>query len=165
MNLTVSTATEVDAPAIVSLRNSVAEHLTRQFGRGHWSSMVSEKAVLHGIQTSRVLVARNGSAIIATLRLLTKKPWAIDRAYFMGGGRPLYLVDMAVEPGLQRQGVGRFLLEEAKAVGRAWPREAIHLDAYDGPAGAGSFYVKCGFREVGRASYRGVPLIYFEVLL
>ena len=32
-------------------------------------------------------------------------------------------------------------------------------------AGAGSFYAKCGFREVGRVRYRTVPLIYFEMLL
>ena len=29
--------------------------------------------------------------------------------------------------------------------------------------GPGGFYVKCGFRETGRVSYRGCPLIYYEV--
>ena len=48
---------------------------------------------------------------------------------------------------------------------KAWPADAIRLDAYDAPAGAGDFYAKCGFREVGRATYRGVPLVYFELLL
>lgn len=32
-------------------------------------------------------------------------------------------------------------------------------------ARAGGFYQKCGFREVGRVTYRNVPLIYFEMLL
>jgi hypothetical protein len=36
---------------------------------------------------------------------------------------------------------------------------------FDGEAGAGAFYAKCGFREVGRVVYRNVPLIYFEMLL
>jgi hypothetical protein len=45
------------------------------------------------------------------------------------------------------------------------PGDAIRLDAYDAEAGAGEFYRKYGFREVGRASYRNVPLIYFERLL
>ena len=39
------------------------------------------------------------------------------------------------------------------------------LDAYDGAAGAGRFYAKCGFLEVGRKTYRGVPLVYFELML
>jgi len=58
-------------------------------------------------------VARDGAGIIATLRLATKKPWAIDPAYFVTVRRPLYLLDMAVQPGVQRQGVGRCLLGEA----------------------------------------------------
>ncbi len=165
MNLSVTTAADEDAPAIASLRTSVAEHLTRRYGRGHWSAEATEKSVLRGIKTSRVLVARDGSGIIATLRLATKKPWAIDRKYFVDVGRPLYLLDMAVEPGLQGRGVGRRLLEEARTVARAWPADAIRLDAYDSAAGAGSFYARCGFREVGRVSYRGVPLVYFELLL
>ena len=72
---------------------------------------------------------------------------------------------MAVAPSLQRQGIGRRLLDEAKTVALAWPADAIRLDAYDSAAGAGPFYSKCGFHEVGRANYRGVALAYFELLL
>ena len=48
---------------------------------------------------------------------------------------------------------------------RDWPGDALRLDAYDDPCGAGEFYTKCGFEEVGRATYRGTPLIYYELLL
>lgn len=165
MDLSVTIAVDADASAITSLRIAVAESLTHQFGRGHWSSHVTEAGILRGIKTSRVLVARDGTAIIAALRLTTKKPWAVDANYFERVRRPMYLVDMAVEPGRQRQGVGRRLLEEAKEVARALYVDAIRLDAYAGAAGAGPFYARCGFREVGRVTYRGVPLVYFEVLL
>jgi GNAT superfamily N-acetyltransferase len=70
-----------------------------------------------------------------------------------------------VAPDRQRRGLGRDLVREAISVARAWPSQAIRLDAYDAPAGAGAFYLKCGFREVGRVTYRKVPLIYFELLL
>jgi hypothetical protein len=43
--------------------------------------------------------------------------------------------------------------------------DAIRLDAYDGPSGGGPFYKKCGFTELGRAVYRGVPLVYFEFVV
>ena len=165
MKLSVNTATDADAPLIAALRTAVAEHLANQYGRGHWSSCVTEKSVLRTIKTSRVLVARNKSGIIGTLRLETKKPWAIDLAYFTSVRQPLYLHDMAVSPSLQNRGIGRRLVEEAKAVARAWPSEALRLDAYDGVAGAGSFYAKCGFSEVGAKTYRGVPLVYFELML
>lgn len=150
---------------LAGLRNRAADRLTEQFGGGHWSSQCSERGVRSGMRDSRVLIARKGTSIVATLRLTERKPWAIDRRYFTPGSRPIYLVDMAVDPAHQRSGVGRALLDQAKAMVAAWPGDAIRLDAYDAAAGAGEFYRRCGFREVGRATYRATPLVYFEFLL
>ena len=72
---------------------------------------------------------------------------------------------MAVAPAKQRQGIGRKCLEEARRLANAWPADAIRLDAYDSVAGAGSFYARCGYIEVGRVSYRNTPLIYYQLLL
>lgn len=164
-------ATEADAPAIAALLSAAAMRLTTEHGPGHWTGIASEKGVLRGLKSSRVLVARQGDRadradrIVASLRLATKKPWAIDPAYFSKVRRPLYLLDMAVDPDCQRRGLGRRLLAEATAVARAWPADAIRLDSYDAAAGAGPFYAKCGFRHVGRVAYRNTPLEYFELLL
>lgn len=163
--VTIAAATESDVPAIVALRSAVDSHLTSQFGGDVWTTSVTEKSVLRGLTTSHVLVAHRRTRIVATLRLATKKPWAIDLKYFSPVPRALYLHDMAVAPDLQRTGVGRRLIEEAKAVVKEWPASAIRLDAYDGRSGAGLFYAKCGFREVGRATYRKTPLVYYELLL
>ncbi len=160
--LSIAIATEADAIVIAAVRNAAAEDLTRRYGRGHWSGGVTERGVLYGMRSSRVLVARDPDRIVATLRLATKKPWAIDTAYFAMVRRPLYLLDMAVEPSCQRRRLGSLLVEEAKSVARAWPADTVRLDAYDSPAGAGPFYEKCGFREVGRVRYRQVPLVYYE---
>jgi GNAT superfamily N-acetyltransferase len=164
-SLFVSPAVADDAEAVAAVRNAAADHLTRQFGVGHWSGLTTAAAVLRGINSSRVLVARDGATVVGTLRLATKRPWAIDVASYSPSERPLYLVDMAVLPTMQRQGAGRTLLEAAATAARAWQGTAIRLDAYNHPAGAGGFYEKCGFREVGRAGYRGVPLVYYEFLL
>jgi GNAT superfamily N-acetyltransferase len=163
--LSVDIAGEADAGPIARLRTAAAEDLTRRYGDGHWSSSVSEQGVLRGFRDSRVLVARDGGAIAGTLRLTAKKPWAIDAGHFTAVARPVYLVDMAVDPRVQRQGVGRMLLAAAAARARAWPAQAVRLDAYDADAGAGGFYAACGFTEVGRVVYRRVPLLYFELLL
>jgi GNAT superfamily N-acetyltransferase len=165
INISVSTAALSDVPMIVSLRTSVARELTRQHGLGHWSSCPTEIGVIRALRTSRVLIARHGAEIVATLRLAGKKPWAIEEAYFANIPKALYLHDLAVAPEAWSQGFGRHLIEEAKVVARAWPSNAIRLDTYDASAGAAPFYIKCGFREVGRVKYRGVPLIYFEMLL
>jgi len=117
------------------------------------------------MRTSRTYVARIDTEIVATFRLATKKPWAIDISYFAACRRPLYLLSMAVVPAKQRQGIGGWCLGEAQKIAKIWPADAIRLDAFDAKAGAGPFYAKCGFTEVGRASYRETPLIYYEALL
>ena len=154
-----------DAAAVAGLRAAVAEDLSRRYGSGAWSWSASAKGVETQIRKSAVLVARSRGAVIATLRLATKRPWAIDPTYFTPVRRPLYLTDMAVQPKRQRRGVGRRCLEEARRVARELGGDAIRLDAYEDEAGAGPFYRKCDFDEVGRASYRGVRHIYFEALL
>ena len=116
------------------------------------------------MKLSRVIAARDSGVIAGTLTLQTRKPWAIDATYFTPCRRVVYLINMAVMPEHQRSGVGRALLDEALAQSRAVPFEAIRLDAYDGPAGAGEFYRRCGYRHVGGKSYRGLALMYFELM-
>jgi GNAT superfamily N-acetyltransferase len=160
-----TTAHADDAAAIATLQNAVATVLTERYGIGHWSSVATEKGVRASMRRASVFVVRDGDRIAATLTLATRKPWAIDRKYFTPVARPVYLLAMAVDPAQQRAGVGRACVDEALEICRDWPADAECLDAYDTEAGAGDFYRKCGFTEVGRAFYRHTPLIYFERLV
>lgn len=154
-----------DAAAIAEVRNAAATQLTDTYGNGFWTSTVSERGVQTSIRQARVFVARRGARSVATLSMQTRKPWAIDLSYFTPCERPVYLTNMAVAPDVQRQGIGRTIIEAAIAIARAWPADAIRLDAYDADAGAGGFYLRCGFREVGKRVYRRVPLRYFEWMI
>ena len=165
MHLVFETAREENATELAEIRNNAANRLTEKFGKGPWSGGCTEKGILYGMRTSRMLVARENGKIIGTLSLHTKKPWAIDPAYFTKVRKPLYLTSMFVAVERQGTGVGRRLLEEAVKIAREWPSDAIRLDAYDAKAGAGDFYAKCGFREVGRAKYKEVALRYFEQII
>jgi GNAT superfamily N-acetyltransferase len=163
--VTLTDASKEDAAAVAALLAGTALRLKRDFGEGHWSTIPTEKGVLRSMRESRVLVARDPAGILATLRLSTKKPWAIDRKYFTPVTRPLYLLDMAVDVPRQRKGIGRQCMDEAARVAREWPADAIRLDAYDGPAGAADFYAKCGYQPRGAVTFRHVDLLYFEFLL
>ena len=170
VNLSFAIASASDVAALLSLHRSVAEDLTHRFGQGPWSppATYNEKPLRYDLSRSkfvRILMARDRHGIAGSLRLQTKKPWSIDTDYFSPVRRPLYLTGMAVHPRLHEKGIGRRLLAEAEAMARAWPRDAIRLDTFDADAGAGGFYRRCGYREVGRVSYRGVPHVYFEFLL
>ncbi|MFY9748704.1 MAG: GNAT family N-acetyltransferase [Acidobacteriaceae bacterium] len=165
MRIHLQLATAEDVAELVALRIAVNEHLAKEYGAGYWLSRPTEKGALFGMRNAKVYVARHRKKLVATLTLATKKPWAIDAKYFSKSERPLYLTNMAVEPGRQRRGLGRSCIAEARRIAGQWPGDAIRLDAYDTKAGAGEFYRKSGFQEVGRATYRGAPLIYFEMLM
>ena len=151
-----------DAAELAKLHSLEAELLTLEFGAGPWSNPTSEKSMLLALRTSSVFVARMNLEIIATLRLNVKKPWAIDTSFFTPSKHPLYLLAMAVAPAHQRQGIGRQCLREAERIARKMGVDFLRLDAFDAPAGAGSFYARCHWTEVGRKTYRGAAMIYFE---
>ncbi|MCK6478343.1 MAG: GNAT family N-acetyltransferase [Gemmatimonadaceae bacterium] len=157
-------ATGADIAGIVQVRVRAAEDLTQRFGGGPWSGHASERGVALDLRQGKVLVARRGARIVGTLKIGTRKPWAIDPSYFTPARRPWYLTNMAVDPGVQRLGIGTTLVLDAAARVREWGGDAVWLDAYDDPnAGAGRFYEKCGFTEVGRRTYRVTPLVYYEL--
>jgi GNAT superfamily N-acetyltransferase len=165
MTLLFTLATPSDLAAVVALRAAVAHDLTCRHGRGHWSSLGTDKSVLRDIRTSRVILASHGDLAVGTARLAAKRPWAINPAYFTPSRKALYLTDMAVLPRWQGQGIGRRCLDQSKVIAAADGADAIRLDAYDGPAGAGDFYARCGFTERGRVTYRATRLIYYELML
>ena len=165
MRTALTLATPDEALQVAALRNAVADELTARHGVGHWSSKSTARGIRSDMKRSSVYLWREQGCPIATLQLATKKPWAIDRRYLTPVTRPLYLLGMAVDPPRQGTGVGRRCIAEAVAICRAWPADSLCLDAYDADAGAGEFYRKCGFSEVGRATYRNNPLIYFEMLV
>ncbi len=161
-SLHVVLATPEDARVVAAIRSEAAHALTERFGRGHWSREATERGVAAGFRQSRILLAFDDDVAVGTLRLSSRKPWAIDRALFTPVSRPLYVTDLAVRPAHQRHGVGRALLAEAMQLAAAYPAQALWLDAFDAPAGAAGFYTSCGFRECGRGRYRDTPLVYFE---
>lgn len=167
--LSFALATPEDAAEIAALHTAAAIALTERFGPGHWSNEGSERGIIVSLRKqprfSQLWVARRGKRIVGSFRLATMKPWAIDRTKFPPARKPLYLTGMVVDPRAQGQGIGRSCVERMIEAARAWPADAIRLDAYDHAAGAGEFYARCGFREVERVVYRGDPLVYYDMSL
>jgi GNAT superfamily N-acetyltransferase len=160
----ISLARRSDARELVALRSAVAQEMTRQFGEGHWSQSPSHAEVVRQLRASHVLVARSESQIVGTVRLVRTMPWAIDSSSFTPVSESLYVLGLAVSPAWRDRGIGRQLMDAAKHTARSRGAQALWLDAYQHRAGAGSFYLKCGFRKVGATRYRESALFYFEWL-
>ena len=166
MQLTLEDATNEDAAAIAALRLATSRQLTLQYGKGTWSfAAESEQGVRADLASSRVFVARVAGVVAATLRLSPRSPYLTVMDFFTPTRRPIYLTSMSVSPKMQRRGIGRECLVQARKIATDWGADTIRLDAYDANAGAGDFYRKCGYREVKRTAYNGTPLIFFETFL
>ena len=87
MALSIRFATESDIPALLKLRLAVDRNQARRFGKNRWSTTINLKSVARGLKSSRVLLARRPGRIIATLRMETKKPWAINLRYSLAWQR------------------------------------------------------------------------------
>ncbi|HQY06694.1 MAG TPA: GNAT family N-acetyltransferase [Lacunisphaera sp.] len=163
MRITLQLATPEDAEAIAALRNAVSDDLTFKHGKGPWTAHSTTAGVIFDLRNAKLFVVLQRGEAVASLILDSKKPWAIELNNFPKAKCPLYLTAMVVAPEHQRQGLGRACLAEAVKIARRAKAGAIFLDAFDHPAaGAGAFYAKCGCRETGRATYREIPLIYYE---
>jgi predicted N-acetyltransferase YhbS len=152
-------------PELAALHAAVAEDFTSRFGAGFWSSSPSERGIVANMRKprfSRTLIARSRGHIAGALRLHTKKPWAIDTAYFTAAKQPLYLTGMAVHPKLQRKGVGRLLVERSggpsRARGRPTPFVSMPSTLLWEPEPS---MRRCGFREVARVTYKKGSAVVF----
>lgn len=136
--------------------------MTRQFGKGHWSDCPTVAIVARQLRASHVLVARRDEDIVGTVRLVVAQQWAIDSDSFTPARTALYVLGLAVAADARGQGIGRALMEATKEKARTWPAQALWLDAYDHAAGAGPFYLACGFRRVGPSARAEVPVTFYE---
>jgi ribosomal protein S18 acetylase RimI-like enzyme len=163
-NTTISLASADDVKALAAMRAAVAEDMTKRFGEGDWSAVPSKMIVVKQMRASRVLVARREAKIVGTVRLAAARQGAFDSSAFTPVKDALYVLGLAVAPGSRNQGLGRALMDAAKDMARSSSTEALWLDAYDHAAGAGEFYLRCGFRKVGTVSHNPISLTYYEWL-
>ncbi|MFL2546586.1 MAG: ribosomal protein S18-alanine N-acetyltransferase [Candidatus Rariloculaceae bacterium] len=132
-----SLAKRKDAPAIANMARTLVEHGLP------WSW--NERRIAHCLANPECVVikALDGRRLagFAIMEFLD------DRAH---------LTMLAVQPGYQRQGVGRALLEWLHSSARTAGTFLVHLEVRAGNRSAQAFYRSLGFREAGaRRGYYG----------
>lgn len=162
MDLTINGAQPGDAAEIAALRNRIADDMTVRYGEGPWSVHTSQPLVLKQMRASQMLVAKEGGEIVGNVRLVTPNLHAFDASAFTPAENPLYVLGLAVSSDCRKRGVGRMLMEAAERAGRERGAQALWLDTYEHAAGAGPFYERCGYRNVGPAPGAEIPLAFFE---
>jgi ribosomal-protein-alanine N-acetyltransferase len=120
-----------DAPAIAAMSRQLIEHGLA------WSWDEDRVARCLRNRECVVLAARDRRRVIG---------FAIMEFYALHA----HLNLLAVQPGYQRQGVGRQLLEWLEASARTAGIFTVHLEVRANNDGAQAFYDKLGYRSMGR---------------
>ena len=163
LELTLASAS--DAEEIAELRNKVAADLAGKSGSRDGGRRTTARGVLYDLRHGHIAIARHKGGIVASLVLVKKKPWAIDVSYFTPVKSQFYVLNMNVDPALQRRGIGSRLMAFTKETAKLRGVDAIRLDAFENSPWAVAFYPACGFAERGRTVFRTARLVYFECLL
>jgi GNAT superfamily N-acetyltransferase len=75
--------------------------------------------------------------------------------YEWGPAENVWLAWFAVHPDFQRQGIGRYLLQETQQLAQARGYHKLFIETYDHPdfATARQFYTACGFTQAGEINH------------
>lgn len=122
--------------------DSIARHVETHFGAPAVSREIPDARVTY-------LVAMQGTKCAGFIKLReSAAPEPVTAA------RPLEVQQLYVEPGRQRSGVGRRLLEFARAVAREQGYDGLWLSVWTEADWATSFYRRCGFVPLGQIPFR-----------
>ena len=145
-------ATLMEVKTIHSLSLAAADGLTRRFGKGAWSDISLLNTLRRVLRGGTLFIIVTGGKVVGTFTVDTVKG-------------DFYLRSMSVQPASQRHGIGRRAMTEIETLARLRCLKAIRSDAYEADAGAGGFYLKCGYKETGHGVSNGVKLAYYEKVL
>jgi GNAT superfamily N-acetyltransferase len=139
VTLAVRAATPADAGAVYALLAAAGRALARE-GFRNWSEPYPLALLERAIAEGALFVAHDGGALVATYALRLAPPHAYDPEPWPEPSRTaMYLNRMAVEPELQRRGIGKQLLAAIHAHAVREGARAIRCDVVTASEGLRRF--------------------------
>jgi ribosomal protein S18 acetylase RimI-like enzyme len=139
-------ATRADAPKVAALVNAAYGHYVERIGMPP-RPMTDDYAEV--IANQRVTVAESHGTIGGVIVL------TVDDEGFL-------IDNVAVEPSLRGEGLGRFLLEFAEVEARRMGFDSIHLYTHEKMTENLALYSRIGYVEYDRRSHGEFSLVYMR---
>ncbi len=159
------------ARAIWQIKQEISLDLTAKLGVGHWSKSGLLQSIRERIELGdpdqlrkkTLYAAISGEEVVGVIAVSTWPPGFWKRSLWSEPQSPgLGVFDLCVSPALQRQGIGRFLMESTEQLARTRSILFVRLDAYVDNPYSTAFYRHIGYQERGLVDVRGVGLVLFE---
>ncbi len=137
-----------DCDAVWALHVSALRSVGAHAGRGPWDDDLAA--------IESVYLQDQGEFLVGVLSGRVVAMGAVKRT----SAQRAELKRMRVEPSLQRQGIGRAMLDALEERARDLGYRTLHLDTTIQQAAARRLYDKSGYREVGRGEWQGTDEIW-----
>ena len=159
------------AKAIEAMRIASAADLTAKLGSGPWSGVTKLASIRERIKCAdpenlrrtTLYVACQGGIVVGAVAASTFPPGFWRRSYWSAGKEVgLGVFGLVVPPELQRQGIGRFLMNSVEQLAREHQIGFVRLDAFLLNPFSVAFYQAVGYNKRVEIDLRGTGLILFE---
>lgn len=144
--ITIRLATDADMPALVKLNDEVQElHASLLPDLFKTAAKYNPMPTLQQFTTDkkfRTLVAYSGDTLVGYLAMVLKDSPGND---FYHARRYACINHIATSKGKQRQGIGRALMDAARAMAREFGASRLELDVFSMNAVARKFFASQGF--------------------
>ena len=169
--LTFDPALRHHARAINEMRDAARQDLTQRLGPGPWSNpshiqSIRERISLGdpiGLTRKTIFVASQGEVIVGSVAVTSFLPAFMKAKYWQDPkSKGLGVFDLVVHHELQKQGLGRFLMEACEQLARDHGFSYVRLDAFAENSNSIGFYRTIGYDERCEIDVRGCRLRLFE---
>ncbi len=160
-----------DIEDLYALIVACGEDMWQRLGLDHWKPATPKDVFREYARAKEVFAVHDGDELVGTFTIGFEAPepyapesWA-DAAH-----RAIYLNKLAVSPGLQRRGLGRWCMVEIERLARERGRQALRFDALTRNGPLLGFYDHLGYRRCGDMYVldeigRGWDIILYEKVL
>lgn len=160
-----------DIDDLYALIVACGEDMWRRLGLDHWKPPITIEMFREYARAKEVFAVEDDGELVATFTIGFEAPepyppssWA-DKAH-----RAIYLNKLAVTPGLQRRGLGRWCMEEIERLAAARGCQAVRFDALTRNVSLLGFYDHLGYRRCGDMFVldeigRGWDILLYEKVL
>ncbi|HRI89794.1 MAG TPA: GNAT family N-acetyltransferase [Candidatus Hydrogenedentes bacterium] len=147
------------------------EDMWSRLGLDHWRPPTPKETYRTYARTRRVFAVIDHGVAIATFTLGEEQPEPYpDSCWEDVSHRALYLVKLAVHPGAQQRGLGRWCMECIEGLARMDGYDAVRFDALTRNAPLLGFYDHLGYRRCGEMYVldeidRGWDIVVYEKVI
>lgn len=160
---------KVSGNAIIPLHailSACGKAMHEKIGLSHWHPFMDINTFQDSMKGKDVYGVYQNNVAIATFNLSTEpRDYYFDALWSNPKERAVYLGQLAIDPNIQGNGVGKWCMQQVVSIAQEMGRKAIRFDALSAHPWLETFYKNLGYSICGIVKPARWDLVCFEKIL